>query len=77
VATQFLQATNKKTGLKSMQDTDHLLRLFVSLARRNAKTGETMDDWDFDLLDGRCIVIQSNYNWKKVHVSVKLGDLFK
>jgi hypothetical protein len=77
VATQFLQATNKKTGLRSMEDTDHLLRLFVSLAKRNTKTGETMADWDFDLLDGRCSVIQPNYNWKRVQVSVKLGDLFK
>lgn len=78
MSTQFLQATNKKTGLKSMlHDTDSPLNLFIELSKKNTYTGETMADWEFDLLNSRGVVIQKNYDWKSLHVTVTLGDLFK
>lgn len=78
MATRFIQAVNKKTGTKSMlHDTDTPIGLFKELAKKNTHTGETMTDWDFALLDYNGRVIQQNYNWKKLQVTITLGDLFR
>jgi hypothetical protein len=78
VSTQFIQATNKKTGFKSMlHDTDAPTSLFVELAKKNSNTGETMEDWDFALLDHAGRVLKSNYNWRQIRVTVSLGDLYR
>lgn len=77
MATQFLQATNKKTGFKSMlYDTDSPLGLFKELAKKNRHTGEKMTDWEFSLHDNQGRLLIKNYNWKKIQVTVSLGDLF-
>lgn len=78
MATRFLQAENKKTGYKSMlHDTDSPLGLFAELGKKNSHTGEKMSDWEFSLLDNQGRTLIKNYNWKKICVTVKLGDLFR
>jgi hypothetical protein len=78
VSTQFIQATNKKTGFKSMlHDTDGPTSLFVELAKKNSNTGETMEDWDFALLNSRGATIKRNFDWRKIRVTVSLGDLYR
>lgn len=78
MATRFLQATNKKTGFKSMlHDTDSPTSLFIELAKKNSHTGETMADWDFNLLDHVGRVVKTNYDWRRIQVTVSLGDLYR
>lgn len=78
MSTQFIQATNRKTGFKSMlHDTDTPTSLFVELAKKNSNTGETMADWDFALLNSRGTIIKENFNWRQIRVTVTLGDLYR
>lgn len=78
MATKFLQAVNKKTGYRSMlHDTDTPLGLFAELGKKNTHTGEKMGDWEFSLLDYNGRTLIKNYDWKKIRVTVKLGDLFR
>jgi hypothetical protein len=76
MATKFVKATNKKTGFSPlMHDTDSPLELFKEVAELNAQSGETMKDWKFTLHNYKGDEI-GKYDWKKVRVTVTLGDLF-
>lgn len=76
MSTKFLQATNKNTGAKTMfHDDDNPAALFLELAKKNAETGETMADWDFERLNFRGEFIEK-YDWRNQTVYFNLGDLF-
>lgn len=75
---QFIQATNRKTGFKSMMhNISKPSKLFTELAKKNHHTGETMSDWEFTILTPNGKVIQREYNWRKIRVTVTLGDLYR
>lgn len=76
MSTKFVQATNKVTGQKTAaHDTDSPFRLFNELNEQNQKTGQTMKDWKFDLLNYKGDRLGA-YQWKNERVTVTLGDLF-
>lgn len=74
----LVQAFNKATGYKSsLYGVLSPVELFAEVAAKNFESGQTMDDWTFLLVNDNSDVLDNDYDWKSLNVSIRMGDLFE
>lgn len=77
MSTKFLRATHKTTNqVVQGYDSDMPLALFKELEKLEGDTFNP-NDWNYSLLNSKFEVIQKNWDWKNVAVSVPIEDYYR